>query len=295
MTDKLIIGTANFGLKYGIANQSQISPAEIDRILTLAVKSGIWGVDTAKGYGNAERVLGNYIKVNRPAFKIITKLSLPIYTWDKLQAQVQDSLNKLHVSQLDYVLLHSFITYSKYRDKIGAGFTRLQKTGKIKSWGISVYHRHEVELLIEDGLSDIAIEFPLNLFDQRFLKGNLLKKLKRKKFQLFSRSVFLQGLFFLNPNQLSPFFNPVKGKLQQLRDLSSKSKLSISELALRFVASNELIDGIVCGVDSVTQLHSNLYALTKKNHNFLQTQNFNTLQVNSEDMILPYRWPKNLW
>ena len=68
---KLALGTVQFGLDYGITNQSgQVTIKEVKGILDFAKENGIDVLDTASGYGNSEKVLG---EVGVDNYQIITK------------------------------------------------------------------------------------------------------------------------------------------------------------------------------------------------------------------------------
>ena len=55
MKNKIILGTAQFGLDYGINNQNgKVSDKDVDQILNYAFESGIKELDTASSYGNSE-------------------------------------------------------------------------------------------------------------------------------------------------------------------------------------------------------------------------------------------------
>ena len=70
---KLVIGTAQFGLDYGIFNKTErTSSANVKNILTLAKKNHINILDTAFSYGSSEQVLG---KIDIKDFQVITKTS----------------------------------------------------------------------------------------------------------------------------------------------------------------------------------------------------------------------------
>lgn len=57
---KLALGTAQFGLAYGIADpRPQISYAESKAIIHYAAGQGITVLDTAMGYGESEAGLGD--------------------------------------------------------------------------------------------------------------------------------------------------------------------------------------------------------------------------------------------
>ena len=56
MYSKLSIGTANFGLNYGINNIQPPYNNEIKKILNYSSKIGIINIDTAIGYKNSEKI-----------------------------------------------------------------------------------------------------------------------------------------------------------------------------------------------------------------------------------------------
>lgn len=69
---KLALGTAQFGMSYGVANhRGQVSPDEACELLRLAQNSGINTVDTAISYGDSEAVLGECLC---DGLQIFTKL-----------------------------------------------------------------------------------------------------------------------------------------------------------------------------------------------------------------------------
>ena len=72
MNKKLIIGTANFGMNYGISvNQKKLLDKDIIDILVSAEKMGIETLDTAISYGDSIERLGS---IGIQKFKIITKI-----------------------------------------------------------------------------------------------------------------------------------------------------------------------------------------------------------------------------
>ena len=56
---RLALGTAQFGMNYGIANKTgKLSDKEIKRILNYALLKGINTIDSAEVYGDCEKRLG---------------------------------------------------------------------------------------------------------------------------------------------------------------------------------------------------------------------------------------------
>ena len=70
--NKITLGTAQWGMNYGITNSDGIpNNEELKKIINLAKKSQITFLDTASGYGNAEQRIGN---LTNDEFNIITKV-----------------------------------------------------------------------------------------------------------------------------------------------------------------------------------------------------------------------------
>ena len=63
MYKKIILGTAQFGMQYGISNQkTKTTKNEIKKILDYLSKNKITYLDTASAYKKSEFEIGNYIK-----------------------------------------------------------------------------------------------------------------------------------------------------------------------------------------------------------------------------------------
>lgn len=292
MINKFIIGSANFGLKYGVANNKKLTRKDIFEILRYAKRLGALGIDTAKGYGNAEEIIGDYLKLQRgKSFKVITKILHEDYKGiQSVKDEVRDSLKKLNVKCIDFLLLHSFKTYQEYKNMAITAFEELIKEGSIRHWGVSVYHPEEARQVILDGFSNFAVEFPLNIFDRRFLKCDFLKDLKKKKCFLFARSIFLQGLFFLSEKDLIGNFEIVKENVLQLNVLSQRFKIPLSNILLLFVATNPYIDGMIIGVDSREQLKKNLSFYKNLEKYKMMKHLLDKFEVNDKGILLPYLW-----
>ena len=135
---KLILGTANFGTQYGIANDTKkISLNEINKILTLS-KNKVKYLDTASNYKNAEKIIGS--NANKKNFKIITKLPEIGNKISSIDNFVLKSSKNLKSKQLHTVMVHSINDLrSKNLIKILSSLNRLKKQKKIKKIGVSVY------------------------------------------------------------------------------------------------------------------------------------------------------------
>lgn len=289
--DNLIIGTAQFGLDYGINNLAgQIKFPEAKRILNYAKNCGIDTLDTAQAYGASEKVLGTLIGGEK-CFKIITKISPDVKTRLALRKSLRQSFKLLKQSRVSTCYFHSFNSFKK-NPRLLDELVELKQDGYIDKIGFSLYHPSELEYLIKNNLSPDIIQIPYSVFDTRFEKS--LEKAKKRKIEVHARSVYLQGLVFKDPDQLENDFKEVKKSLIKLRNISAEAKLSIGAICLNFVYLNPKIDKIVIGVDSLAQLKENVEDLSRRNQNKVKKilKKLQKLSVVSEREILPINWGK---
>ena len=116
---------------------------------------------------------------------------------------------------------------------------------------------------------------------------NILKKYKVK---IFARSIFLQGLYFLNPDELPIKLYGFKKVLLELTSICNYYNISIHELALNFINSNPNIDKIVIGVDNAIQLEKNIEAIKNWKNNSEITEKINLLEIYNKELLNPSNW-----
>jgi aryl-alcohol dehydrogenase-like predicted oxidoreductase len=292
MTPGLTLGTANFGLTYGIANKRMLTEKEAFAILEKAVELGVSSIDTARGYGDAEKILGTFFTQHGKVFEVVSKLPDGEYrTPDDVRRQVDASLESLHIDRIDALLLHSFRSFESFKNVLLPVFEHYFSSGLIGGYGLSVYHPYEVESALRAGFHITTVQFPLNLFDQRFLKGGYIEKFGASGISLYARSIFLQGLFFVESASLGDHFDRAKPKLKHLVNMARMHHTSVEALALLFAVSSG-VGHVVLGVDTAGQLETNVSLIANGLAELLPRlkQGFDMLEIPDEDIILPFRW-----
>lgn len=260
LNNKLAIGTAQFGMPYGIANKGgQVQQDEISAILNLAWEKGIDTLDTAKAYCASERSIGNYLnKCPGNSWIIITKIS----DCEKSVAeQVKDSSEKLTIKP-SAVLAHSAELFID--DKFQNELIEVRENQMITKAGVSLYSEEEINLVLESTYKPDIIQLPLNILDTRLYRRNILTELYNRDIVIHARSVFLQGLFYLSQDQLKIRFNDVVLSIKRLKSIAVKNGLTLSELSLLWLVSLKEISKVVIGVDNLDQLKTHLITLKKK-------------------------------
>jgi aryl-alcohol dehydrogenase-like predicted oxidoreductase len=254
---KLALGTAQFGLPYGLSNtQGQTSYEDVVAMLNEARASNIDTLDTAITYGNAELVLGN---IGVGDFRIVSKLpAIP----DKIDsvddwvvAQVEASLKRLNVKHLYGLMLHSpNDLLGAQGSKIIQGLTRVKEAGLVDRIGLSVYSPEQLSSLYHLFQVEI-VQIPFNIFDRRFAETGWLDILANAEVEVHARSLFLQGLLLMTPTQ-------VPLKFHHFRELSNwhafvaeqTSCTTPIQVCLAHVASYAGVARMVVGANSPKHL-----------------------------------------
>ena len=282
---KIAIGTAQFGLDYGIANQNgKVSTSEIRLILDFAHENNINTLDTAKAYGNSETSIGRYLKQRPHSWNIITKINDGDVS---IVEQIQDSKEKLTVFP-NIILAHSA---NLFVDPIFQ--SRLQEIKDrelIKSIGVSLYSEEEINQMLDSKIKPDVIQLPMNILDTRLYRSGVLSKLFDREIEIHVRSVFLQGLFYLSQDQLKSRFNDVVPYVNRLESIAAGNGLRLSELALLWLVSLEEISKVVIGVDNADQLKTHLIALEKKVDASIFEEVL-SVHYENETIINPSLWP----
>ena len=283
MSNKLILGTAQFGMKYGVNNKvGKIPKKEIVKILNFSKRNNISYFDTASTYGESENKLGNYLKKNNNNFKIITKYS------SKKKSIIKQfyETRKLTSQTPDIVLAHS------YKDYISKDFqetlNHLIKEFKLKKYGASLYSPNEYFKILKVRVPNI-IQVPVNIFDKRFLEKKIISSIKKNRIEVHARSIYLQGLLFVEEKKIYRYFKNIKKIFKKTIKLAENENLSLAQLSLLWVYKKKDINKIVLGIDSLSQLNENINLLKKKinNKTILEIDKIN---LHKNTIIKPNLW-----
>lgn len=283
---KLILGTVQFGLNYGINNkEGKVSEEEVNNILRLAAKSGIKILDTAYFYGNAMERIGNFHRNSDILFDVNTKFKIdPVVT---ISEQMTESLTCLAIASVETYFYHSF---SDYANNLGIldELEELREKSYFKKIGVSIYNNDEMLKCINDDQVDV-IQLPFNLFDNNNLRGELIRAAKKRGKEIQVRSVFLQGLFFMNIADLPSKLSSLVPHLTEIQRIATELNISIAELALAYVKKQPYIDGIIIGVDSAMQLVNNFLATDFEMDDYCYNL-VNAIKVKETALLNPQNW-----
>lgn len=276
LIDKIALGTVQFGLNYGISNKvGKTSLQEVSEILSFCRNKGIMTLDTAYGYGESETTLG---KNNLDGFKIVSKFLDPKSVNNlSLEQQLNKSLSRLNLKSVYAYLAHRTLATTVHDWET---LLKLKENGIIKKIGFSFNELDEFNFIIKKGFIPDLVQAPYNFLDRRFT--TILSELKSKyNTEIHTRSVFLQGLFFMNPINLPDFFNPIKELLIVIERTNYKAGA-----LLKYVLNQPFIDKVVIGVNNKTQLEHNLIEFK-----IAESLSKNLIGAIPVECIMPSKWP----
>lgn len=257
-----VLGTANFGIKYGITNKSELAESQIARIIETAYRAGIKKLDTAQSYLNSEELIGNNLQSKK--FSVTTKIELTNNTDHKdVINLIKKSLSTLNLTSISSVLMHSPKSLDNLQIReINKGFETAIRKGLIENYGVSVYEVSDVSQALKYFPDARAYQIPDNIIDQRTLHSDLLTNLKSKGYSLQLRSIFLQGLLLTDYSEIDSKVSSLKPYLIEFSRYCTKLKMSNINACLSYAISVPWASEILFSVNSTNQLEKFIVELT---------------------------------
>jgi len=257
---KLILGTVQFGIDYGVSNvMGRTSDTNVRNILNYAYDKGIDILDTAPVYGNSEGIIGDFS--NGRQWNIITKT---LYSESNVvcEKQVNELVGNFKLSQKKLckkkiygLLIHSCDDlFLPGGDKLFKTMEKLKSDGVVEKIGVSLYNGNQIDRILDNYHPDL-VQLPINILDQQLLYGGQLKRLKENNVEIHARSVFLQGLLLMRLKDVPVWFNPIRENLEEFHIKAKKLNMNPLQLALGFVQSISEVDKVLVGINNLKQLH----------------------------------------
>lgn len=145
----------------------QVDPAECERCVSDALKTGYRMIDTAQAYNNEEGVGAAITKsgIPREEIFIVSKIWISNYGYEKAKASIDESLRKLRTDYIDLMLLHQ-----PFCDRYGAyrALEEAYKEGKLRAIGVSnFYPDHLIDIACNVEIPPMVNQVETHVFDQQ--------------------------------------------------------------------------------------------------------------------------------
>ena len=290
---RLILGTAQFGMPYGVTNRyGQVPVTDAREILASAFDAGISLIDTASCYGASEYVLGQCL-AELPDMGIVTKtIAIPSAAigsddLERVHEGVARSMEQLQRTNLDGLLVHHG------RDLLKPGGEALaelllefKSRGIARRVGVSAYDAEEIDNVLLLFKPDI-VQLPLNIFDQRLIRSGHIQALRSAGIEIHARSAFLQGILLAMRAALPAHFQNFSNDFSRYHTFLNDNELSPLTACLGFMTQQSGVDRIIVGVTSRAEMEEIVAAFPKS-----ALPAMSALACASLELVDPRMWPK---
>lgn len=261
---RLMLGTVQFGMSYGVANRSgQPSYEDVVQIISQAFDGGVNCLDTAAAYGTSEEVVGRALHELGISDRLMVVTKIRALTPSELadrrlaesaiEASVSESRRRLKLDCLPVVLFHREPD-AVYLDVL----TRLQARGWLQQCGVSCDNvPGNADRFVESQVAT-ALQIPGNVLDHRHRESGIFEKAAGHGVAVFIRSVYLQGLLIMPEDSIPEPLRDVIPARRALQKIATSSGMQLPELALRFMLSQPGVTSVLTGVETVSQVNENL-------------------------------------
>jgi len=273
---KLGLGTVQFGQAYGVSNRTgQVSPDDVRTILDRAAAAGLRVLDTAANYGEAESVLA---KQDIQAFRVVTKTATAKNGVDAVIARARQSARMLGA---DTLLVHAAADLQD--EALWPALQALKSEGVFSRIGISAYASDDPAALAERFRPDV-MQLAVSMLDQRLIRDGTLTRLKDLNIEVHARSIFLQGLLFMDT--LPQKLRHAAPALADIKEQIIKAGATPMAAALGFALSRPEIDVALVGVTQPMELDDILECAAHP----APVLDWRALALEDEIALTPSRW-----
>ena len=270
MNSKIVIGTWPLSGDYGKVESNQVK-----NVLEYCYQNGIKEFDTAPNYGNGfmEKILGEVFK-NKDDVLLNTKMgNFPFkkksYEIKDLKESFENSLKILKKDSINILFLHNPRTEITDYTEVLNYMNELKDKKVIRYIGLSKAKKFNYEDFVKLNEFDIIQE------DINLLNLQALKKSKRNGVMLMARSPLASGLLsgritaktvFSNDDQRATWLHGkrLESIVYRINEIRKHSDVELSELAIRFLQNQSLIDKIIFGVKRKEHVKNLLEQVDKK-------------------------------
>jgi aryl-alcohol dehydrogenase-like predicted oxidoreductase len=278
------LGTMTFG--------DQLDLDEAKNLVRLARDAGINFLDTANVYaaGRSEALVGQIIKGIRDSFVLATKVGIPTSADDNrplsaesVRRACEASLGRLQTDRIDLYYLHQ-PDWSTPIDETLEAMRDLVAKGLVRAVGVSNYPAWQIaEMRVKAEATGLPL---VSVAQQQY---NLLSRRLEEEYSAFARSRGVATVVYnplagglltwkhreaTSPSEDGRFSSSTyrdrywnREQLEAVEDLGRLADargLTLTELSLRWLLSNDLVSVVLLGASRRAQLVENLAAVSEE-------------------------------
>jgi aryl-alcohol dehydrogenase-like predicted oxidoreductase len=264
------------------------------------VKQGITYFDTARAYGEAERLIGAAGITKMPGVVVGTKCGKFLKKESdlhgseaekKIREEIDTSRTLLQLDQLPLVQVHlerpEFVEFRKLVEIM----RKLKKEGKVAHVGVATRGQDAPLAAMKTGFFE-TIQVAYSILDQR-MAATVLPQAEAQNVGVINRSVLLQGALTPKVEKLPKQLNRLKQHSREAQRIAARLDISLPTLAVRFALSRSG-SGLATILIGTAKTHNLESAIEAVNQGPLPAEIVDRLRhVAIEDpaQVDPAQWP----
>ena len=244
----IIIGTAQLGTNYGIANKNQkLFIKNKIELLELCYQHGLRHFDTAYAYEKSHKIIGKWVKKYNTYPQINTKIP-NLQANKNIELYFYESLKQLNIIKIKNLFLHNPTDWNN--KEVKDFIINILEKNLIAQFGLSIYEKKDI---INDPLINI-LQIPGNIFNQEILLSEEIKKFLSNGGEIQIRSILVQGLLTIDHSLIPPNLEKTKDGISYFQNIAKE--LNVNNVHLAILCINYLLPNakIIIGIDNTSQI-----------------------------------------
>lgn len=265
---RLVLGAAQFGMPYGVANiTGQPDSSTVTGIVSAVWSRGVRFFDTAQVYGKSEEALGQALMKLSICGEasVVSKLKPVSEAGDRKEITqcIHKSLERLRVQRLWGILLHQEKELDRWDDFVGQALLEAKRSGLVCHVGVSVYSPERALQALEISGLDL-VQMPANVFDRRMERAGVFARARELGKTVFVRSIYLQGLALMAPDTVPRGISRGREAAKAFQEFCGERQIDAGRLAIDFVRHMDIDAKLIIGAETVTQAVANCALVEKE-------------------------------
>ena len=288
IVSEISLGTVELGLAYGI---EAVKPDEsiARKVLNHALDIGIDFIDTARGYGDSESIIGRALEGRREEFFLATKVQVPAQDVEcRVHASVEESLRCLRTDCVDLLMVHGAPGDTIDEPPLLESLMKIQRSGKTRFLGASVYGENAALAAIACGAYD-ALQIAYSALDRR-PERKVLPAAAAAGVGIIARSVLLKGALTQRCKLLPPALASIQQAVDEL--LSIECEEGLPELSYRYVLAHSQVHSALVGTADTAELDAAIRFATRGPFESGIRAQVQAVSISDERLLNPGNWPK---
>ncbi|TYR35628.1 aldo/keto reductase [Sphingobacterium phlebotomi] len=258
-------------MPYGLGAHEMPDETSAIRLLQKAVELGVNFFDTARHYGESERLMGTAFQGIRDQVVLATKCvhfkdeegNIPAYSELKhiVEKSLEESLKNLKTDYIDLFMVHYADMDILQNEDVVRVFSEIQDEGHVKNIGVSVYKVEETAKAIQSEIWD-AIQLPFNLMDQSH--GDCFQDASEKGIGIIVRSVLMRGMLTERKFKMHEALKEVENHLEAYRTIAEAHFDNFPSYATKFALKHPQVSSVLVGIDKEEYLYASIQNLEDK-------------------------------